>query len=461
MRKAKIYIGFGMLLLAALVAVGQKQMPPEGGTPKDFVLPEVETFELGSGLKATLVPYGTLPKVTVQLVIQAGNIDEVADKVWLADLTGDLMKEGTTSRSAEDIANEAASMGGSVNIGVGVQTTVVSGDVLSEFGGDLVGLIADIVQNPLFPESEVDRLKKDMLRNLSIQKTQPESLAMEKFRAVLYGDHPYGRIFPTPEIIDSFTIDDARSFYEDNFGAAKARIYVVGRFDKASVKKTVQESFDGWVSGTEPAVRLPQPESKRSIFLVDRPGSQQSTLNIGLPVIDPSHQDWIGLQVMDALLGGSFVSRITSNIREDKGYTYSPYSQVSARYRDAYWMQFASVGNSVTGPAIKEILYEIDRLRNEAPSAEELKSIQNNMAGIFVLQNSSRSGIAGILFFRDFHGLEDDYLTSYVQKVHSFTPADIQNLAAEYIDPDKLTIVVVGDKSQIIDQLTDFGEIFE
>lgn len=461
MNKVKKIFGLGILLLAALVAVGQKQVPPEGGTPKDFALPQVEVFELSNGLTATLVPYGKLPKVTVRLVIQTGNIDEAADEVWLADLTGDLMKEGTTSRSAEDIANEAASMGGAINIGVGVHTTSISGDVLSEFGPDLVGLIADIVQNPLFPESEVDRLKKDMLRILSIQKTQPESLALEKFLAVLYGDHPYGRVFPTPEIIDSFQIGDARSFYDGNFGAARTRMYVVGRFDMTAVKRAVQESMNGWRRGEEPAVRVPRPQSKRRVYLVDRPGSQQSTLNIGLPVIDPSHPDWIGLQVMDALLGGSFVSRITSNIREDKGYTYSPYSQVSAHYRDAYWMQFASVGNSVTGPAVKEILYEIDRLRNDVPSAGELKAIQNNLAGIFVLQNSSRGGIAGILFFKDFHGLEDDYLTTYVQRVHSFTPEDIRKLAVKYIDPENLTIVVVGDKSQILDQLKDFGQIIE
>lgn len=461
MRKAKITIGIGFLLLAALLTMGQKQLPPEGGTPKDFVLPQVDSFELDNGLKVTLVPYGTLPKMTVQLLIQAGNINEEADKIWLADLMGDLMKEGTTSRSAEDIANEAASMGGEVNIGVGVQTTTVSGDVLSEFGPDLVALIADIVQNPLFPESEVERLKKDMQRSLSIQKTQPESLAMEKFRAVLYGDHPYGRIFPTPEIIESLGVDDVRSFYEENIGAGRSRIYVVGRFDMASVKKAVQESFDGWIRGTVPSARLPQPVSERRVYLVDRPGSQQSTLNIGLPVIDPSHPDWIALEVMDILLGGTFISRITTNIREEKGYTYSPYSQVSTRYRDAYWMQFASVGNSVTGPAIKEILYEIDRLRSEAPSAEELKAIQNNMAGIFVLQNSSRGGIASLLYFRDFHGLDDDYLTSYVQRIHAVTPEEVQRIASEYIDPEKLTIVVVGDKSQILDQLKDFGEIIE
>ncbi|MCJ7582267.1 MAG: insulinase family protein [Candidatus Aminicenantes bacterium] len=227
------------------------------------------------------------------------------------------------------------------------------------------------------------------------------------------------------------------------------------------MKKAVKEAFSEWTRGSEPVVVPVEPESKKSVYLVDRPGSQQSTLYIGLPVIDPSHKDWIPLQVMDALLGGAFTSRITSNIREDKGYTYSPYSQVSSRYRDAYWLQFASVGNAVTAPAVKEILYEIDRLREEAPTAEELKGVQNYLAGVFVLQNSTRSGIAGILGFKDFQGLDESYLTSYVQNVHALTPEDIRKMARTYLIPENLTIVIVGDASQIKDSLKVFGEIFE
>ncbi|MGH7454219.1 MAG: M16 family metallopeptidase, partial [bacterium] len=173
------------LLLLVPAGFAQKQAPPEGGTPKDFKLPEKQTFVLDNGLQVTLVSYGDLPKVTANLVIRAGNLNEAANEVWLADLMGDLMKEGTKTRSAQQIAQEAASMGGQVNINVGLDQTTINGDVLAEFGPSLIKLIADMARNPLLPESELPRLKKDRLRQLSIQKTQPQQITLEKFRQVM------------------------------------------------------------------------------------------------------------------------------------------------------------------------------------------------------------------------------------------------------------------------------------
>jgi zinc protease len=161
---------------------------------------------------------------------------------------------------------------------------------------------------------------------------------------------------------------------------------------------------------------------------------------------------------MNALLGGSFGSRITSNIREQKGYTYSPRSQVSTRFRDAYWVEIADVTTKDTGAALKEIFSEIDRLQAEPPSATELKGIQNYLAGTFVLQNSSRDGIVGQLAFMDLHGLPDDYLTTYVQKVYAVTPADVQKMAAEHIPDDRATIVIAGDLKVINDQIASYAK---
>ena len=167
--------------------------------------------------------------------------------------------------------------------------------------------------------------------------------------------------------------------------------------------------------------------------MIDRPGAQQSTIYLGLPVIAPGHNDYIAFQVMNSLLGGSFGSRITANIREAKGYTYSPFSQHSSRYRDAYWVQVADVTTAVTGPSLKEIFYEIERLQKEPPTEDELQGIKNYLAGIFVLQNSSRQGVIGQLAFLDLHGLDESYLTTYVQKVFAVTPKDVQRIAQTYL----------------------------
>jgi predicted Zn-dependent peptidase len=358
MSNIKILQGVGLVFLVVLTAGGQKQLPPEGGSLKEFSRPATEFFELANGFSATLVSYGIFPKVAVQLVTRSGNLNEPANEVWLADLTAKLMKEGTKSRKAEDIAAATARMGGEITISAGMDLSFIGGDVLSEFGPELVRLIADIVQKPLFPETEIARLKNDLLRRLSIQMSQPQTLARAKFHKILYRDHPYGQVLSTPEIIQSFTAAKVRAFFKENFGAARSRLYVVGRFDAGEMKKTIRQAFGDWERGLRPLTYPATPESHRAVYFIDRPGSQQSTLYLGLPVIDPSHKDYLALQLTNILLGGIFTSRITSNIREDKGYTYTPYSLISAQFRDAYWCQFASVGNKVTAPALKEIFNE-------------------------------------------------------------------------------------------------------
>ncbi|HYE66859.1 MAG TPA: pitrilysin family protein [Pyrinomonadaceae bacterium] len=437
----------------------QKQSPPEGGKPKAFTLPQKETFTLANGLKATLVPYGALPKVTVSIIVRAGNLNESEKQVWLADLTGTMLKEGTTSRSAEDVAQRAASMGGSLSVNVGADQTAISGDVLSEFGPDLVTLLAEVVQKPLLPASELPRLKGDLLRQLTISKSQPGPLALERFRKLLYPSHPYGRLFPTEEMIKSYTIEDVQKFYKENFGAARTHVFVAGQLNAALMKKAIRQAFEGWARGPDPVENIPKPVAERTIQLIDRPGAAQSTIYIGLPVIDPSHADYVPLLVTNTLLGGFFSSRITSNIREQKGYTYSPFSSVSARYRDAYWTEVADVTTNVTGPSLKEIFYEIDRLQKEPPSEEELDGIKNYLAGIFVLQNSSRSGVINQLAFLNLHQLGDKYLTDYVQNVYAVTPKDVQRIAQTYLQDEKMAVVIVGDREKIAKEVSAFGEV--
>jgi len=437
----------------------QKQTPPEGGTPKPFTLPKKETFTLKNGMRVTLVPYGAVPKVTATAVVRAGNLNEKEDQIWLANITGTMLKEGTSTRSAEQLAQEAARMGGQLNVVVGADQTTVGGDVLSEFGPELIGLIADVLQRPLLPTSEMARLKNDRLRQLTISKSQPGPLANERFRQLLYPNHPYGRVFPTEEMVNRYTVEDVQRFYKDNFGALRTRLYVAGRFDAAAMKKAITEAFDGWTSGKAAVEDIPKPVAARSIHLIDRPGAAQSTIYLGLPVVYPGNKDYIGLQVTNALLGGSFASRITSNIREAKGYTYSPNSALSTRFRDAYWLQVADVTTAVTGPSLKEIFYEIERLQKEPPAESELQGIKNYLAGIFVLQNSSRQGVINQLAFVDLHGLDEKYLTTYVQNVFAVTPKDIQRIAQTYLLGDKMTLVVVGDKSKVADQVSVFGQV--
>ena len=348
-------------------------------------------------------------------------------------------------------------MGGSVNIGVGLDQSSVTGEVLAEFGPDLVALVADVTLNPAFPESELDRLKTDRIRQVSIARTQAQSVTQERFRAALYPDHPYGRLYPTEAQLQGYTLEQVRDFYDENFGAARSHLYVTGMFDEQVMREAIETAFAGWKEGSPPVTNVPEPVTGRAVHIIDRPGAPQSTIALGLPTIDPSHPDFVALQVTNAILGGSFASRITANIREDKGYTYSPFSQVSTRYRDGYWAESADVTTAVTGASLDEIFYEVERLQDEPPSEEELLGIQNYLAGIFVLQNSSRFGIVGQLAFMRLHGLPDDYLETYVDRIYAVTPEEVQRIMRDYIRADDMLLVVTGDRAQVEEQLVEFG----
>lgn len=462
-RMFKLMMISGMALSWSLASLAQsagathKELPPAGGPPKAFHLPQKEKFTLPNGLQVTMVPYGRLPKVTIAVMVRAGALNEAPEQVWMSDLVGRMIKEGgTTSRSAEQVAQQAASMGGSIDVNAGADQTEVGLDVLSDFATRAVALLGDVVEHPLLPESDLARMKQDMERRLAIAKSQSQPLAREQFMKALYPDHPYGRIFPTREMIARYTIADVQKFYKDNFGAARTHVYVAGQFNEAAMKQAITQAFLAWPKGPAPLIDPPKLVTKREFSLIDRPNAAQSTVYVGLPAAYPGEADYIPLSVTNTLLGGSFGSRITSNIREEKGYTYSPFSQLSTRYHDAFWAEVADVTTAVTGPSLKEIFYEINRLRKEPPSEAELKGIQDYIAGVFILQNSSRQGIIGQLAFADLNNLGDDFLETYVKKVYAITPQQVQQMAQKYLATDKMTIVVVGDKSKIAGQLAPY-----
>ncbi len=458
--KARTFVVIAIAVVAlAVVLAAQKQAPPEGGKPKDFRVPAFRTFSLENGLGVTLVPYGTLPKAAVRFVVRTGNVNEAAEEVWLSDLTFDFLKEGTSSRSAREIAEEAAAMGGEVGAGSGSDQSSVGGTVLAEFAPAFVKLLADIVRRPTFPESELPRLQANYLRHVAVSKTEPTSLANEAFHRLLFGDHPYGRVFPTEEMIQGYTVGRVKAFYERNIGARRTHVYVAGVFDGQAVEAAIRESLGDWGLGPEAVTNIPRPVTKRAINVVDRPGSVQSTIFIGRPVVSPDSADYISLELTDSLLGGAFFSRITANIRENKGYTYAPTSILDARYRSACWSEQADVSTEVTGAALKEIIFEIDRLGREAPTEEELRGIQNYFAGIFVLQNSTPGGLIGQLAYLRLHGLDRAYLETYVQTVYKVTPEDVRRIAAGLLASADMTVVIVGDLAKIKDQVAPFGPV--
>ena len=452
MKKLSIYslvILFGLMTIEAQ----EKETPPEGGTPKNFSLPAKEVVSYDNGLKLVMVPYGSIPKATIRVNVKTGNINENEEQVWLSDLLADLMEEGSTSRTSKQIADEMAGMGGNLEINVGLHTSSLGSSVLYEFAPDAIELIADVLRNPLWPEESLERLKSDMKRDLSVRVSRPRSQAYRDFMAAIYPDHAYGRVYPTEELIESYTVADIKGFYDTNYGAKRTTVYIAGNFDKDAVKQAVESSLGDWREGSPSDYPLAQAVTTSGTKIVDRPGAPQSTIYYGLPVVDPSNPDYIALDITNSILGGSFASRITSNIREDKGYTYSPRSVLTENYKSGVWYQMADVTTVHTGASLDEIRKEIAKLQDEAPGQSELDGIIKYESGIYVLQNSTPSGIIRQLVFLDVHDLDESFLENKVENFYAVTPEKLQEMTRKYIRTEDMMLIVVGDKAIIESQL--------
>jgi zinc protease len=447
------------LSTAPIMAQGTRAPIP--AAPKSFTLPAKHELVLPNGMHVTLVPYGTLPLATVSLTIRTGAIDEAADQVWLSKLMGDFLPQGTPTLSAAAIAEAAAGMGGTLTVSAKDDEIDIGGDVLGNSAAAFVSLIGDVAQHPIFPDSELKRLTGDRVRALAIAHSQPRQLAGEQYAPLMYPDHPYGRVMPTAGTLTAYTTAAVRAFYAKNVGAARAHLYVLGRFDPDQAEHAAREAFSGWAAGQPPTVNVPVVHAGRRLVVIDRPHAVQSTILLGLRVAEPKNADWIPLNVTNALLGGMFSSRITINIRERKGYTYAPFSVIGPHYQSAAWTETADVTTNVTGPALKEIFGEIDRLRRTSPSADELKGVQNYLAGISILIDATPQGLLSQMSFADLQGLGDDYLSDYERHVYAVTPADVQSIAQRYLDPAKMAIVVAGDTARIAGQLVPYRAVVQ
>lgn len=441
--------------LGAQDSTARKETPPAPGTPKDFRVPPRRTFTLPNGLQVTLVPFGRVPKVAIELEVRTGIIDQGPNDIALSAVMSDMLLEGTTTRTAQDISRQAAEMGGSVNVTPGSEVVAIGGEVLSDRGSAFIPLLADVVLNPRFDEADLKRTIDKHARDNAVALASPGTLAQKRFREIMYGSHPFANVFPPEEMLRGFTVARVRDFHTRNFGARRSRLYVSGVFNSREMEQAIRDAFGGWAEGPAPTENPPVITARRQVDVVDRPNSVQSSIWMGLPVADPSHADWVKMNVTDALLGGAFGSRITSNIREDKGYTYSPGSFIWTRKKASMWVETADVTSNVTGASLTEIFREIDRLRTEAPPQAELDGIKNNLAGVFTVQNSSRFGLINQLQFVDLHGLGDDYVTNYVKNILAVTPEDVRATAEKHIDPQKISIAIVGTKRDIEKQLGD------
>jgi zinc protease len=362
-----------------------------------------------------------------------------------------LLDDGTTKRSATDITNQLQAIGANVGAGSGWDSTNVTLSTLTKNLDAALDIYSDVVLNPSFPATELESLKTRQLIGLRQQKANSGAIANVAFNKVLYGDHPYGRD-NTEATIKAITRDDIVSFYTNNFRPNNGTLIVVGSFDSKSLKSKLESAFGSWKTGDAPSAQLPaiKPLENPGIYIVDRPGAAQSTVAIGQVGVDRSNPDYHAIQVMNAILGGGITSRISMNLREDKGYTYGANSSFSFRRGPGPFRAGGEIQTAVTAEAIVEFMKELNGIRGGIPVTQrELDFNKQSIIRRFPAGFETNGQISGQLSNLLIYGLPDSYFNDYITKIDGVTLADVNRVAQKYLDPDHMAIVIVGDRSVI------------
>ena len=438
-----------------------RKNPPTVPAPRPFTLPSVDTYKLANGLKVELVEDHRFPFVTMALGIKAGSTLEPTDKLGLADISAEMLTEGTKSRTSKQIADEVDEIGGGLSASSDYDYALLSGSALSKYSDRIFNLFTDVLFNPTFPDDELTLKKTNLIQVLAMKRSEPDFLAEERFQRVVFGKHAYGNVAPTPATVKAINRDDLQKFHDSNYLPNDSVLIVVGDFSPAKIKEMISSRFSDWKSGDLPVAESPALPAQhgRHIYLVNRPGSVQTSIRVGNSSIERLDPDFFPMLVANQILGGAAQARLFLNIREQKGYTYGAYSGLSARRHPGSFAASSEVRTEVTAAALEEFLYELDRLRNVKPTDKELKDAKNYLCGSFQLGLETQSGLMQRLLEVNMYDLPDNYLQTYADKVMAINADDVRRVARKLIDNDNLVIAVVGDATKIKHDLEFFGVV--
>ncbi|MBI2795197.1 MAG: insulinase family protein [Gemmatimonadetes bacterium] len=452
-RRAAAALALGLVSAGVVRAQGPiPTAPPALGKLNALTLPPTTRSTLPNGLRLMVVRKADLPLVDFLLVIRSGAESDPADRGGVATLTADLLDEGTTTRTALDIADQQAYLGVQLGTSAGFdQSTVVLHTPRAQLDSALA-LFADVVLRPSFAPADFDRLKKDRMTQLLQVKDRGTVIADRVFPAVVYGpEHPYGRpTNGTEASTTSLTRDDVARFYATYYRPNNATLIVVGDVEPAAIAARIAALLGGWSRAAVPGMRRVRPEAAApsTIHLVDKPGAAQSSLRAGALGAPRSTPDYFPLQVMNTILGGPFTSRLNRTLREEKGYTYGAVSRFEFRRDVGPWLARSEIMTAKTDSALLIVMAELGRIREPVP-ADELDKARQYLVKQMPEQFETTRDIAARLVPVALYGLPTDYYNRYAERVEAVTAADVQRVARRYIDPRTLQVVIVGDRSKI------------
>ncbi|HXG93962.1 MAG TPA: pitrilysin family protein [Blastocatellia bacterium] len=426
-------------------------------------LPKPYETKLSNGLQVVVLEEHKLPTFSAQMVILSGGLANPDDQLGVAQYTASMLREGTKTRDSRKIAEQVDSLGASLsaNAGLSSLTSVVAASGLTENFDQIMELLADVTLNPSFPADELNKLKTRALAQIRLQRSQPGFLASEMFSKVMYGSHPAARVALTAEQINRITPEMLQKFHSTYYRPNNAIFAIVGDVKPAQVVATLEKLFGSWQRADVPRSEIPKvgETGASKIYLINRPNSVQTNLLVGNLTIERTDPDYFALEVMNQVLGGGPSARLFLNLREDKGYTYGAYSSVSSsKYRGAFRAN-TEVRTDVTKDSMRELLYEIKRIRDEKVPQEELDRAKRTIIGGFALQLESPQTILQNIITQKLYNLPADYWDTYPHKIAAVTQEDVQRVAQKYLDLNRLQIVAVGDAGKITEMLKPYGAV--
>ena len=429
--------------------------PAPGPAPK-IEIGSYESFKLENGLNVIVVENHKLPRVSWQLSVDVPPIQE-KEFAGYVSIAGQLLNKGTKNRSKAEIDEAIDFIGATLNPG----GAGIFGASLTKHKDVLLGIMSDVLLNPTFPEDEFEKIKKQTLSGLASDKEDPNAIARNVSRILRYGkDHPYGEI-ETEESIDKITLDKCKSYYNTYYKPNISYLVVVGDITKKEASVLAKKYFGSWkASNNIPKKSFAKPTKPKGTMVdfVNKTGAVQSVINVTYPVeLQPGSADVIKARVMNTLLGGFFRSRLNANLREDKAYTYGSRSSLSSDKEVGFFNAGASVRNEVTDSSVIQFMYELNKIRTEKISNEELTLVKNVMSGNFARSLERPQTIARFALNTYLNKLPSDYYATYLRKLSAVSADDVLAMAKKYITPQNAHIVVVGNKSEVADKIAQFA----
>jgi len=479
MMKTRSNVIVALILIALVSSLAFAQAGPGQPTTKGAVikgkapvnkevlkvkLPRAEEATLKNGLQVIVLPSHKVPTFNVQMVVLSGGLSDKPDFRGLSGFTASLLREGTAKRSSKDIAEQIDALGATLTAGSGLSSMIstINASGLVENLDQTLDLFADVIRNPTFPQAEVDKYKTRTLAQLQFQRSSPQFLAAEQFQRAIYGtSHPASLNVAPVESIKKLTPKDLAGFHSTYYHPNNAILAIVGDVTMKEIMPKLEKAFGDWQKGDVPEVTIPQApaQSESRIYLIDRPGSVQTVLQLGTLGIERTSPDYFSVLVADRVLGGGPTGRLFLNLREDKGYTYGAYSNFGGTKFRGTWISSADVRTDVTEGAMKEFMYELNRMRTDTVPAEELENAKRAIIGGFALSLEQPQTLLQNIITQKLYNLPADYWDTYPQKVSAITAADVQNAAKKYIDMGHLQVVAVADAAKAREVLSKYGKV--